>query len=72
MPNTEMTMADLHLIIKFKIDGEKGLRVKGAARIRVDGSGLTIIEPHTGAVETLPRGRIEVLSIQSVPCPYAA
>ena len=67
-----MTMADLHLILKFRIDGEEGLHVKGAARIRVDRAGLTIIEPQTGAVETLSRDRIEVVSIQSVRRPWAA
>jgi len=61
-----MGTLDLNLILRFRIDREPEWQVKGAARIRVDGNGLTLVDPHTGGLETLPLARIETLSIQSV------
>ena len=58
-------MADLQLILKFKIDGEAEWRVRGAARISVDGGRLTLIEHHTRTLETIPLSRIKALSIHS-------
>ncbi len=57
-------MADSQLMLKLKLDGEAEWRVKEAARIQVDWSGLTLIEPHTGAVETIPLGCVEIVSIR--------
>ena len=59
-------MADLNLILTFKIDAENDLRVKSASRIMIGRGGLTLTEPHTGAKRTLALSQMEVLSIKSV------
>ena len=57
----------MNLIIRFKIDRDARCHVRTAARISVAGDALTLVDLHTGAAETLPLARIEVLSIQSLP-----
>jgi hypothetical protein len=59
-------MADLKLVLKFRIDGEAGWRVRSAARISVDRGRLTLVRHSTRAFETIPLSRITALSIQSV------
>ena len=59
-------MADLKLVLKFRIDGEAGWRVRSAARISVDRGRLTLVRHSTRALETIPLSRITALSIQSV------
>jgi hypothetical protein len=60
-------MANLNLILRFRMDRDAECRVKGAARIRVDGEGVTLIDAFTGESETLPPGCTEIMSIQSIP-----
>ena len=57
----------MNLIIRFQLDRDAECHVRSAARMSVAGDGLTLFDPHTGAAETLPLARIEVLSIQSLP-----
>jgi hypothetical protein len=60
-----MGMGNLNLIVKFRDAEESGYRVKRASRMMVEGDRLTLVDPHTGAMESLPLARIEVLSIRS-------
>jgi hypothetical protein len=61
-----MTMADLKLILRFKMDEEPEWRVKAAARISVAGGRLTLQAHDSRACETIPLSRVHSLSIQSV------
>ncbi len=60
-------MANLQLILKYKIQGESEWHVRGAASISLDRGALTLREPLTGASETIPLCRVQGLSIQSLP-----
>lgn len=65
-----MAVRELNLVLKYKFGGQSDILVKGAARISVDGAGsLTLTDPQTGFLETIPLKAIEVLSIQSLPAP---
>lgn len=61
-----MVMADLQLILKFKIKEEAEWRFKEAARISVKRGRLTLFGHHERAFETILLSRIEALSIQYV------
>lgn len=62
----EHRMRNMNLMLKFKLGGEDEFRVRGAARIKVDASGLTLTDAETGATERIPLGTVEVLSIHSL------
>jgi len=59
-------MADLKLILKFRIDGESEWRVRGADRISVDRGRLTLVRHNARAFETIPLSRITAVSIRTV------
>jgi hypothetical protein len=60
-------MEKIRLILKFTVAGEGDCRVRGAARITVDGhGGLTVHEPGSGAVERIELARLQTLSIQPI------
>ena len=54
------------LVLKFKIDEDAEWRIRGAARISVNGRCLTLFAHPAQAFETIPLSRIKALSIQSV------
>jgi hypothetical protein len=59
-------MLQSNLVLTFKALGEEHLLVKQAARIKVDGCGLTLTNARTGKTETIPLENIDIISIQSV------
>ena len=59
-------MADLKLILRFRIDAETESRFVCATRIRIEGDSLTLVDPQTGVSEVLPLASVQDLEIQSV------
>ena len=60
-------MDDLNLVLKFRVSGEQALRVKGAARIKVDGrGGLMVYDAQNGAAETIDLQSLQAFSIQTL------
>ena len=57
-------MKNLNLILKFKLAGDGQFHVKGAARMKVDGSGgLTVYDSESGCAETIDLCSLRSLSI---------
>jgi hypothetical protein len=62
-------MDNLNLVLKFRVAGESVLRVKGAARIKVDGrGGLMVYDAQSGDAETIDLQSLRAFSIQSLDC----
>lgn len=64
-------MADVNLFLRFRRRGESRSEVKAVSRIQVGAAGgLRIVDPHTGASETLSLSNIEEMAIQPVFAPF--
>ena len=57
-------MKRVNLLLEFRMAGDSN-RVRHAARIKLDGNGLTVFASD-GAVETLKLDRLRSISIQSI------
>jgi hypothetical protein len=62
-----------NLVLKYMIDGDNRVHIRGAVRIRVDGCGaLTVYHADGGKSESVSLGCLRSLSIQTVadtsPC----
>jgi hypothetical protein len=57
---------NLTLILRYTLAGNPECHIKPAARIKIDSTGLTLLDPCTGALETLALSRIDTLSILSI------
>lgn len=65
-----MPTSEANLVLKFRLGGQNSVRVRRAARIRLDKqAGLTLTDPRSGYLEMIPLRSVEVLSIQSLS-PY--
>ena len=56
-----------NLVLKFTMTGDQTVHVRGAARIRVDGRGLTLFNAENGSSEIVRLGSVQSLVIQSLP-----
>ncbi len=63
---TGMNMEKLNLVLKFKLTGDRRLHVKGAARIKVGGSGVMFYDAETGVAEKIDLGRLQSFCIHPV------
>jgi hypothetical protein len=59
-------MQNLNLVLTFRLAGQKGVHVKGATRIKVDGSGLQIYGAEDAAAEQIEIDNLSFFSIQPV------
>ena len=63
------TTKNLNLVLSFKLAGESDCRVRGAARIKVDGHGaLTVYDAGSGLAERIDLAELQSLSIRSLGC----
>jgi hypothetical protein len=60
------TMTFPNLVLTFSLAGDERLHVRGAARIKVDGRGLTLFDAEKGSSETVHLGSVRSLLIQSM------
>jgi hypothetical protein len=56
-----------NLVLKYTIDGDSRIHVRGAMRIKVDGSGVTLYRAEDGKSESVNLGCIRSLTIQAIP-----
>lgn len=59
-------MTSPNLVLTFTLAGDERTHVRGAARIKVDGSGLTFFDAEKGRAETVRLGSVRSLLIQSL------
>lgn len=60
-------MTDLNLVLKFQLAGEDQFQVRGAARIKIDGSGMLLFyDVQSGATEKIQVDRLQSFSMLSV------
>ena len=52
-----------NLVLKYTIDGDSRIHVRGAMRIKVDGSGVTLYRAEDGKSESVNLGCIRSLTI---------
>jgi hypothetical protein len=56
-----------NLLLKFKIEGDNRVHIRGAARIKVDGCGaLMLYGTEDGTAESVSLGCIQCLSIDKI------
>ena len=63
-----------NLVLRYTIDGDSRVHIRGAVRIKVDGCGaLTVYESEGGRTESVSLGGIRSLTIQTISDmpPYA-
>ena len=60
-------MTPTNLVLTFTLAGDRRVHVRGAARIRVDGRGLTLFDTEKGRSEMVDTACIRSLTIQGVP-----
>jgi len=56
-----------NLVLKYTLDGDNRIHVRGASRIKVDGSGVTLYRAEDGKSESVNLDCIRSLTIQTVP-----
>jgi hypothetical protein len=61
------TMTWPNLILTFTLAGDERVHVRGVARIKVDGRGLTLFGTEKGRSELVRLGSVRSLVIQTVP-----
>jgi hypothetical protein len=61
------TMTLPNLVLTFTLAGDERVHVRGAARIKVDGRGLTLFDTEKGRPELVRLGSVRSLVIQAVP-----
>ena len=60
-------MASSNLVLKYTIDGDTRVHIRGAVRIRVDGRGaLTVYAAQDGKSESVSLDCLRSLSIQTI------
>ena len=59
-------MGTPNLLLKFRIDCESELQVRGVTRIRLDGRDLLVYAAQSGAVERIEMARLQELQILRV------
>jgi outer membrane lipoprotein-sorting protein len=57
-------MDNLNLVLNFRMAGEKESSVRGAARIKLDGHGVTVYDPETASAEKIQLDDVQSLSIR--------
>jgi len=62
-------MENVNLILSFKLPGDSACRVRGAARIKIDGRGsLTVYGAENTFPETIDLAELQSFSIHSLSC----
>jgi len=56
-----------NLVLKYTMEGDNRIHVRGAVRIKVDGTGVTLYRAEDGKSESVDLGCIRSLTIQTVP-----